>query len=528
MGAHNESAGEHTRSEGESGSRGEPSSDPPLRVFVNYRHEDAQPTAWALYLKLEERFGEENVFFDRGTLRPGMEWFTEIKSRVAGGGAFITLIGPGWLDSLARRMRTGDQDYVAAEIELALRAGPTVTVIPVLVDRTQLPGSEELPPSIREIRERHVMRLRYSDLRADIDALIAHLEKIEQGGGGPAEPQSQRSDTSQPLVRRPVTKGRRHGPVAPAPDDEHFAELAEETDNLVVFLGAGVNAEDLHGSLPDDVALAKYLAEQVGLDSSSPDLAEIAQYARTMRGEARVFQWVRRALAVESEPGPVHRYLARLPARLEQARLGRRYQMIVTTKYDAALEKAFREEESKPPFDVAVFMGPGTEQAGTFVHVPWGGEPRQIVDPNGYRDLPIAADGQLMRNLIVRINGSVDDPEAGYTWKDNYVLTEDDYIGYLSGHAATQILPAQILAKLNEASYLFLGYTLADWRLRVFLKRVWPGSRLGRARSWAIESEPDVLERELWRKADVTLYEARLTDYVDAFERFLCETWQPA
>ena len=43
--------------------------------------------------------------------------------------------------------------------------------------------------------------------------------------------------------------------------------------------------------------------------------------------------------------------------------------MIVTPKFDVALEQAFREEGE--PFDVAVYMAPGTEYAGRFVHLPW-------------------------------------------------------------------------------------------------------------------------------------------------------------
>ncbi len=41
--------------------------------------------------------------------------------------------------------------------------------------------------------------------------------------------------------------------------------------------------------------------------------------------------------------------------------------MIVTSKFDVALEQAFL--DAKEPFDVAIYMAPGTEHAGRFVHV---------------------------------------------------------------------------------------------------------------------------------------------------------------
>ena len=67
--------------------------------------------------------------------------------------------------------------------------------------------------------------------------------------------------------------------------------LLEETENLVIFLGADVNAEDHAGPfrqraamLPDDSDLAEYIAVQARLASGRRDLAEVAQYARMIRG----------------------------------------------------------------------------------------------------------------------------------------------------------------------------------------------------------------------------------------------------
>ena len=61
----------------------------------------------------------------------------------------------------------------------------------------------------------------------------------------------------------------------PAADDEHYQMLADEADNLVIFLGAGANADDHDGPfrpgasmLPDDADLAEYLAVKARLKSS--------------------------------------------------------------------------------------------------------------------------------------------------------------------------------------------------------------------------------------------------------------------
>jgi hypothetical protein len=74
---------------------------PPLRIFINYRHEDMPFTASALYRELKGRFGADHIFFDASTLRPGMQFLEEITSHLSGAlGAFLALIGPEWLPTM--------------------------------------------------------------------------------------------------------------------------------------------------------------------------------------------------------------------------------------------------------------------------------------------------------------------------------------------------------------------------------------------------------------------------------------------
>lgn len=87
--------------------------------FINYLRQDTQSTAWALYFQLRAWLGAENVFFDHGTLRAGMQWLDEIESHGASAGTFIALIGPDWMSTLIRHMKQGGDDYVAKEIDLA-------------------------------------------------------------------------------------------------------------------------------------------------------------------------------------------------------------------------------------------------------------------------------------------------------------------------------------------------------------------------------------------------------------------------
>ena len=53
------------------------------------------------------------------------------------------------------------------------------------------------------------------------------------------------------------------------------------------------------------------------------------------------------------------------------------------------------------------------------------------------------------------------------------------------------------MAKLRRSHFLFLGYPVRNWSLRVFLHRIWGREKVA-YRSWAVEPEPEpvVIEAE--------------------------------
>jgi hypothetical protein len=227
-------------------------------------------------------------------------------------------------------------------------------------------------------------------------------------------------------------------------------------------------------------------------------------------GKPDLYRALKQILGMECEPNSVHRYLSLLPCRLAAMQLPRRPQLIITSNYDDSLESAFKRAEE--PYDLAVYMASG-EAKGKFIHFPWDGDPEPIVLPNKYTRLPIHDNLELERALIVKIHGAVDGREGEFQWKENYVITEDQYIEYLSRSPVESLIPCQILEKLTSSHCLFLGYTMRDWRLRVFLKRIWPIGPI-EAKSWAIEEEPDPLEKEFWSHSNVDLLDSSLADYV--------------
>ena len=498
--------------------------DPPgLRVFISYRHEDTWGEAFLLHDRLANRFGSDNVFLDARNLQPGMKWLEEIKLHRASCGVLLSLIGPRWMWIMKAREQVAvvqpTEDYVRFEVEYALRRDSGIYVIPVLVGDAVPFTVETLPRSLQTLAKIEAEQVRQKRFEDDLAHLIGRLETIarEQATHAPKR------------TVAPHIEVRHHAPIpasvkgiVPPPDAAHCELVLQhmiDEGNLVPFLGsqlAGGYVDPLEGSrsLPGSNEIAADLAERFGVTSTRLELPEVAQYVYVTKGRPDLYKAVRQILTADCEPGPVHRFLACLPRTLEKLSLEKRYQLIVSTNFDTALEQAFQDVQE--PYDLAVYMASGQHE-GKFVHFPYDAAAEPITVPNSYGKFPIRDYGELERTVIVKIHGAVDGNVGDYRWKENYVITEDHYIDYLSRSPIESLVPVQILDKLRDSHCLFLGYTVRDWNLRVFLKRIWRGEPLA-AKSWAVEPEPDILEKDLWAQSYVDLYAADLANYVNMLQ----------
>ncbi len=258
--------------------------------------------------------------------------------------------------------------------------------------------------------------------------------------------------------------------------------------------------------------LAARLAKEFDYPAGPSDLAEISQFVLLTMGKVDLYKALRRILKASVIPGPVHRFLASLPAILQAQNREQCYQVIATTNYNGALERAF--DEAQEPYDLAVYIAQG-EFKGRFLHVPWDGEERVVSVPNTYLDFPIDEDGIVERTIILKVHGAVEETHGRHPLLDNsYVITEDDYINYLSRSPVESLVPFQLLNKMRESHFLFLGYPVRDWNLRVFLQRIWAGERLG-AQSWSIADRAEAIERRLWNEIGVDLFSIPVFAYCD-------------
>ena len=482
-----------------------------MKIFLSYRREDSSSDARLLFDRLAQRFSQDDVYLDV-KLEPGLDWLRTLRSRGENAAAFLAIIGPRWTSSLRGRRAGGRtevaDDFVRREIEWALRDWPGF-VIPVLIDTT-MPEPVTLPRSLRGLCRLQAAQLRHAAFDRDVEDLLERLARIEREGLDVATVPP-RGDQHEVSAR--VSAAVRSGlvdPGVPAPNEEHYADVIGEMleGTVVPVLGSSVRS-----TLPDADLLARHIAEMFNIEGDSWDLAEIAQYVAVTKGERRLFAAMREVLSDEPEPTAIHTFFADYPRLAEALGAEPHPQMILTASYDTALERAF--EEANEPFDYAVYSA----RDGWFVHFPWGEQDAEpmaitITEPQKYADFPIADDGELERTLIVKINGAVDGQEGPFKWSNNYVVTEDQYIDYLPTDNVHNLVPFQILDKLKSNHCLFLGYAIRDWNARVFVRRIWRGESMSE-NSWAIDSAPDVLEKESWRlMSRVEFLAASLPDYV--------------
>jgi hypothetical protein len=286
--------------------------------------------------------------------------------------------------------------------------------------------------------------------------------------------------------------------------------------SLIPFLGAGTGRAGRTcgetwlrgGNLPDSTELARYLAREYGYprgDDPDPDLrfelVRVAQFIEDMVGEIALLREFRTAFAGPSQPNLVHRYLAQQPGRARETGRPNPWPLIVTANYDDLLEIAF--EEAGERYDVVTYCARGRNQKPVFLHHSGRGETGQIAGPK-YDKFALGE-----RTVIVKMHGSIDrvDERA-----DSFVITENDYIRYMSKRAADR-LPSCLVNALIECHFLFLGYRLADWNLRAFLFSIWE-AHLDTANSWAIQKTSEELERRYWLNHDVEIVERPLETWV--------------
>lgn len=287
---------------------------------------------------------------------------------------------------------------------------------------------------------------------------------------------------------------------------------------LVFFLGAGANLCGrpsgeawMRGKyLPNSNELASYLAKEFHYPTQSQrELVRVSQYAEVMMGAAPLYNKLRYIFDADYPPTRIHYLLAELPQILRKKGCENPFQLIVTTNYDDVLERAFQQYDQE--YDLVIYLAE-TDQRGKFEHYPPNGNSKIIDKPNEYLDLLLEE-----RSVILKIHGAIARNNPGH---DSFVITEDHYIDYLSRTDISSFIPLKLKEYLHNSHFLFCGYSLRDWNLRVILQRIWGEQKL-RFASWAVQVDPEELDQKYWMRRDVEILDSSLDEYVIALQEYI-------
>ena len=298
--------------------------------------------------------------------------------------------------------------------------------------------------------------------------------------------------------------------AVPGAGEDRLGEIVRAllSGRLVHVLGPGPSSEN-------GESLAGRLAEAFDLpEEHRGDLTRVSQYVAVTQGVGPLYDQLHELFAEGDDPGPVERFLAGLP---EQARArGAEHQLLVTTAYGSALERAF--EDRGEEVDVVSFVALGPNR-GKFLNQAPDGSETVVAVPNAYAELSLAE-----RPVILKVHGGVDArPDRD---RESFVVSEDDYIGYLAQSDLASVVPVTLAAKLRRSHLLFISYPVVEWSLRVFLHRVFGDEPIS-YRSWAVLPGAHPIQHEFWRRRGVDLYDVPLEDFVADMERRLTEVAAP-
>jgi hypothetical protein len=119
-------------------------------IFVSYRRNDSSAMAGWIHEKLFSQYGT-SVFKDIDNIAIGENFRNAIGRALRHCDVMVAVIGPKWLgpkDDGTRRIDE-ERDWIRVEIEIASHLG--IPIIPVLVERAQMPGTHQVPEGMREV-----------------------------------------------------------------------------------------------------------------------------------------------------------------------------------------------------------------------------------------------------------------------------------------------------------------------------------------------------------------------------------------
>src|SRR5271166_2457060 len=214
-----------------------------------------------------------------------------------------------------------------------------------------------------------------------------------------------------------------------------------------------------------------------------------------------------------------------------------RFPIIISTSFDAGLEKVFDQEGI--PYDLVWRVAVEEDDCGQWRHLGYRAQERVILPKPGtdeskkYKEFPFGKGitshpAPEPRVIIIKAFGSINDPtceRVSSTMQegdDYFMITQAQMESFLRDEVEKLIL---VLVKvIRSMNLLFLGFSPNDPDLRAIVDHLYDRHNL-QTKSWIIhECEPGTLDQKIWRDREVELLRVdSLEETMSALEREVCD-----
>lgn len=149
------------------------------KIAISYRRSDSQDITGRIFDRLAQQYGRDTVFRDIDSIKPGIDFRTQIAAALATTDVLLVVVGPRWLGrgkGVESRMES-ESDPVRVEVEMALKRN--IPIIPVLVSGMKMPDVGQLPDTLKDFVYRQAVQVDGGrDFDYHIDGLIRTLDNF--------------------------------------------------------------------------------------------------------------------------------------------------------------------------------------------------------------------------------------------------------------------------------------------------------------------------------------------------------------
>jgi WD40 repeat protein len=158
------------------------------KITISYRRADSEAMTGRIFDRLIAYYGRDAIFRDIDNIPAGIDFRQHINETLLKTSVLLAIVGPKWLGSSRGGERINEEsDPVRVEVETALRR--RVPIIPVLIGKTDMPGTDQLPPSLKDFAFRNAVNIDAGrDFDHHMDRLFKSIDAILGEAARPSPP----------------------------------------------------------------------------------------------------------------------------------------------------------------------------------------------------------------------------------------------------------------------------------------------------------------------------------------------------